>query len=64
MEGTVDERVALIGGEVLDGRWLLVAQHLACWRQLWAPERRDDLPSLGLLLTRLLEAECVLSSYA
>ena len=64
MQGTIDERAASIAGDVLDGRWLLVAQHLACWRQLWAPERADDLPSLGLLLTRLLEAECVLSSYA
>lgn len=64
MEGTVEQRVASLVGKVLDGRWLLVAQHLACWRQLWAPERAEDLPSLGLLLTRLLEAECVLSSYA
>ena len=64
MQGTVDERATSIVEEVLDGRWLLVAQHLACWRQLWAPERAEELPSLGLLLTRLLEAECVLSSYA
>ena len=26
----------------LDGRWLLVAQHLACWRVLWAPERATN----------------------
>lgn len=64
MQGTVDERATSIVEKVLDGRWLLVAQHLACWRQLWAPERAKELPSLGLLLTRLLEAECVLSSYA
>lgn len=64
MQGTVDERASSIVEGVLDGRWLLVAQHLACWRQLWAPERAEELPSLGLLLTRLLEAECVLSSYA
>tara|TARA_B100000900_G_scaffold198252_1_gene167994 strand:+ start:6860 stop:7837 length:978 start_codon:yes stop_codon:yes gene_type:complete len=64
MQGTVEERVNSISGNILDGRWLLVAQHLACWRQLWAPERVGDLPSLGLLLTQLLEAECVLSSYA
>ena len=64
MKGSVDERVAAIVQNGLDGRWLLVAQHLACWRRLWAPERAGDLPDLGLLLTRLLEAECVLSSYA
>lgn len=64
MEGSLEERIAAMMGNELDGRWLLVAQHLACWRRLWAPERAEDLPSLGLLLTRLLEAECVLSSYA
>ena len=42
----------------------LGAQHLACWRTLWAPERADELPSLGHLLTQLLEAETVLASYA
>ena len=64
MTGSMDERVDAITSGGLDGRWLLVAQHLACWRRLWAPERRGDLPDLGLLLTQLLEAECVLSSYA
>ena len=64
MQGTVGERAAAITGDALDGRWLLVAQHLACWRVLWAPERATDLPSLGLLLTRLLEAEALLASYA
>ncbi len=64
MTGNTDERVATITNDGLDGRWLLVAQHLACWRRLWAPERASELPSLGLLLTRLLEAESVLASYA
>ncbi|MFZ8905920.1 MAG: hypothetical protein ACO2Y2_01025 [Poseidonia sp.] len=64
MEGDVHERAAAISEDALDGRWLLVAQHLACWRVLWAPERAEDLPSLGLLLTRLLEAESLLASYA
>ena len=64
MRGTVGERAAAITGDALDGRWLLVAQHLACWRVLWAPERAAELPSLGLLLTRLLEAETLLASYA
>ena len=64
MSGSVDERADAITKTGLDGRWLLVAQHLACWRRLWAPERAEDLPDIGLLLTRLLEAECVLASYA
>ena len=63
MEGGMSERVEAITENGLDGRWLLVAQHLACWRKLWAPERSADLPSLGLLLTQLLEAECVLATY-
>ncbi|MEL0182001.1 MAG: hypothetical protein VW872_02945, partial [Candidatus Poseidoniales archaeon] len=64
MDGTVEERAKAITENALDGRWLLVAQHLACWRVLWAPELSNELPSLGLLLTRLLEAECLLASYA
>ena len=64
MKGGVNRRVSLINGPVLDGRWLLVAQHLACWRELWMPNRAEDLPSMGLLMTRLLEAESVLEHYA
>ena len=64
MEGTADERIAVLDQRILDGRWLLVAQHLVCWRRLWSPERADELPSLGLLMTKLVEAETVLGAYA
>ena len=64
MEGALDERVDRILAMPLDGRWLLVAQHLACWKHLWAPERKADLPSLELLLNRLIVAETTLSEYA
>ena len=64
MEGTVEERTSLLDARLLDGRWLLVAQHLVCWRRLWSPERSDELPSLGLLMTKLVEAETVLGAYA
>lgn len=64
MEGSTELRIKAMVSRPLDGRWLLVAQHLACWRTLWAPERADDLPTLGHLLTQLLEAETVLASYA
>jgi hypothetical protein len=64
MEGALDERVDRIIAMPLDGRWLLVAQHLACWKHLWAPERKADLPSLELLLNRLIVAETTLSEYA
>jgi len=62
--GTVDEKAEHLTGRKLDGRWLLVAQHLACWRTLWCCERVHDLPSLSLLLTKLIQAETTLEQYA
>jgi len=62
--GTVDEKAEHLTGRKLDGRWLLVAQHLACWRTLWCCERIHDLPSLSLLLTKLIQAETTLEQYA
>jgi hypothetical protein len=64
MEGDFNARLKRCCEPCLDGRWLLVAQHLACWQRLWAPERAADLPSLDLLMTRLLRAEAVLDAYA
>ena len=64
MGGALDERVDRMIAMPLDGRWLLVAQHLACWKHLWAPERKEDLPSLELLLNRLIVAETTLDKYA
>lgn len=62
--GDYDARIESLLGPSLNGRWMLVAQHLACWSQLWAPELAEHLPSLPLLLTRLVEAELTLASYA
>ncbi|MBL6891706.1 MAG: hypothetical protein ISR22_06640 [Candidatus Poseidoniaceae archaeon] len=64
MEGTIEQRINDLIGEIYDGRWMLVAQHLECWRQLWAPHQIDELPSIGLLMTKLIHAETVLASYA
>lgn len=64
MDGPLEERVDRMIAMPLDGRWLLVAQHLACWKHLWAPEREEDLPSLELLLNRLIVAETTLGKYA
>ncbi len=64
MTGGFEGRLKQLSSPCLDGRWLLVAQHLACWRHLWAPERKEDLPGLSLLLTRLLHAETTLGEYA
>ena len=54
IEGEHEERVSAVKNEVIDGRWLLSAQHLECWRQLWAPHVDGLLPSLDLLLSCLL----------
>ncbi len=64
IEGDLDVRLETISNSVIDGRWLLAAQHLECWSQLWAPQIKNSLPSLDLLITKLIHAETVLSSYA
>jgi len=61
--GTYDERIAGLTTGKLDGRWLLCAQHLAAWSTLWCPGRAEDLPSLELLLDRLVFAESLLAEY-
>ena len=58
------DRVSAITDQVIDGRWLLSAQHLECWRQLWAPQVANLLPSLDLLVSMLVTAESVLASYS
>jgi len=42
---------------ILDGRWLLAAQHLDAWARLFNAAQRDALPGLALTLTRLVELE-------
>ena len=44
----------------LDGRWLLVAQHLLAWAWIWAPMRVSELPSLSGLHESLLAAEAMI----
>jgi len=63
MDGDVDERCKELSTQHYDGRWMLVAQHLECWRQLWAPQNIEILPSMSLLMTKLVHAETVLASY-
>jgi len=64
MQGTAEERIEMLAEGPFDGRWLLVAQHLECWSNFWAPQLGDMLPSIGLLLTKLAYAEAMLESYA
>jgi hypothetical protein len=64
IDGDHTERVAALTNKTVDGRWLLVGQHLESWSQLWAPQCRDYLPSLDLLISKLIQAETILASYA
>ena len=56
------ERAAAITGDALRKMAARCAA-LGCWRKL-GPREGHRLPLLGLLLTRLLEAETLLASYA
>ena len=44
----------IISNKKIDGRWMLVAQHLLSWAVLFAPEKKNDLPSIQLLFERLV----------
>ena len=61
MSGDVDSRIEHLS-KIADGRWLLCAQHLQSWAKLWSPECTPYLPSLELLMTRLVYAEAHLDS--
>jgi len=56
MDGDFDSRIDKLS-KVPDGRWLLCAQHLMSWASLWAPKYADKLPSISLLMTRLVAVE-------
>jgi len=56
MEGDFESRIDYLSKNA-DGRWLLCAQHLHSWANLWAPKYSEHLPSLSLLLTRLVAVE-------
>ena len=60
MEGDFDSRIEHLA-KIADGRWLLVAQHLIAWARLWSPENAIHLPSLSLIMTRIVAAEVYLA---
>ena len=62
MTGLFDERIDALAtnNSLIDGRWMLAAQHLECWRSLWTPHLADDLPGLDQLMTWLVRIECQL----
>lgn len=64
MYGAAGQRLEGMAKEPYNGRWLLVAQHLECWSNFWAPQLGDMLPSIGLLMTKLAYAEAVIEGYA
>ena len=62
LRGSIDERMEYLStvSDVIDGRWMLAAQHLECWRSLWTPHFSDQLPTLEQLMTWLVVVECKL----
>ena len=64
VDGDIESGITSLLTSPLDGRWMLVAQHLEAWRRLWAPQYDVYLPSIGLLLTQLVHAENILRTYA
>ncbi len=50
----------VISDNKIDGRWMLVAQHILSWAVLFAPEKKSDLPSVELLFKRLILLESML----
>ena len=48
------------GGTILDGRWLLTAQHLCAWADLFEPASRDMLPGLAQTMTWMVKMESAL----
>jgi len=59
LPGSIDERMEYLStvSNIIDGRWMLVAQHLECWRSLWTPHFSDHLPTLEQLMTWLVAVE-------
>lgn len=59
MRGSLDERMESLStsNNLIDGRWMLAAQHLECWRSLWTPHISDNLPTLEELMTWLVAVE-------
>ncbi|MGB1955080.1 MAG: hypothetical protein ACPHUK_05710 [Candidatus Poseidoniaceae archaeon] len=47
----------------IDGRWMLVGQHLESWRRLWAPQCAEYLPPLDQLMSWLFDCEFELAEY-
>ncbi|MEE2759307.1 MAG: hypothetical protein VYA86_04940, partial [Candidatus Thermoplasmatota archaeon] len=47
-------------GTILDGRWLLSAQHLCAWADLFEPDLRQFLPGLALTMTWMNKMESAL----
>ena len=59
LDGSREERELTLSVEnaTIDGRWMLVGQHLESWRRLWTPQCAEYLPSLEQLMSWLFECE-------
>ena len=55
--GSISNPILPASWDEIDGRWMLIAQHLLAWAVLFYPEKAEDLPSLELLFDRLILLE-------
>ena len=57
-----EQELALsVENTTIDGRWMLVGQHLESWRRLWAPQCAEHLPTLEQLMSWLFNCELELA---
>jgi hypothetical protein len=59
LDGSHEEQEQTLSVEnaTIDGRWMLVGQHLESWRRLWAPHCAEYLPPLEQLMSWLFDCE-------
>lgn len=64
LSGTLQQRESILSSKskTIDGRWMLVGQHLESWRRLWAPQCVEHLPSLSQLMSWLSDCEFELAN--
>ena len=63
LNGSLLERDSVLSpkNSTIDGRWMLVGQHLESWRRLWAPQCAEYLPTLPQLMSWLSDCESELA---
>jgi shikimate 5-dehydrogenase len=63
LNGSLEEQELTLSvqNSTIDGRWMLVGQHLESWRRLWVPQCAEHLPTLEQLMSWLFNCELELA---